>query len=107
MATNEERRAALQAELAKLETEDREDTINAQADDLDLADVLGHLVQHSAGYPTHDDREVHARVIRKHYKRGEYAEDDQPQDQPQDQPPELYQPQDYPGGRPAGQAEQV
>ena len=71
--TTEERKAALLAELSKLETEDREAKISAQVDDLSLADVLGHLVQHSGGYPTLDDREVHARAVRKHFGTGEYA----------------------------------
>lgn len=73
--TKDERRARLEAELAEIDKESREEAINQAVSDVSLHDVIGHLVQHSAGYPTNDDREVHARAVRKHYGTGEYAED--------------------------------
>lgn len=72
--TKEERRARLEAELRAIEEDDREAEIQAQVKDVSLSDVVAHLVQHSAGYPTNDHREVHARAVRKHYGVGEYAE---------------------------------
>ncbi len=71
--TNDERRARLEAELRALETQDREAAISQQAGQTGMGDVLGHLVAHSAGYPAPDDREVHARAVRREYGLGEYA----------------------------------
>lgn len=74
--TREEQKAKLQAELAQLDTEDREQEINDRVEETTLPDVIQHLVANSTGYPTHQDREVHARAVHKHYKTGPYAEDE-------------------------------
>lgn len=74
--TKDERRARLEAELAEIDKESREEELSRAADDVSIHDVIGHLVANSTGYPTSDDREVHARAVRKHYGTGEYAEQD-------------------------------
>src|SRR6266702_1412229 len=74
--TKDERRARLQDELRALETEDREADISQRADQTSMGDVVSHLVAHSAGYPTLEDREVHARAVRKEFGLGEYAPDE-------------------------------
>lgn len=78
--TKDERRARLEAELRALEAEDREADISQRADDTSLGDVLGHLVAHSAGYPTLQDREVHARAVRREFGLGEYGPDEETAD---------------------------
>lgn len=79
--SKEDRRARLEAELRAIDEDNREEALAAAVKDVSLGDVLHHLVTHSAGYPTNDDREVHARVVRNNYKIGEYAEDSKPADE--------------------------
>jgi len=74
--TKDERRARLEAELRALETEDREADISQRAEQTSLGDVVSHLVAHSAGYPTLEDHEVHARAIRKEFGLDEYGQDE-------------------------------
>jgi trehalose/maltose hydrolase-like predicted phosphorylase len=61
--TREDRRAKLTAELAALDIEDTEASIQRGVEETSFADVLTHLVNNSAGYPTAAEREVHLRVV--------------------------------------------
>lgn len=76
--TREQVKARLEAELAKLDQEGQEEDINRAAADTSLYDVVSHLVSNASGYPTHADREAHARAVRRHFKVGEYADTETP-----------------------------
>lgn len=71
--TIEDRRARLQAELNAIDNDNREELISARASETSLGDVITHLVQHSGGYPSRDEREVHLRAVA-----STFAEPEQP-----------------------------
>lgn len=73
-----ERKERLEAELRALDDEDREAVIASQVSETSFGDVIRHLVTHSSGYPTFEDREVHLRVVDQEYKKPDQAQQAKP-----------------------------
>jgi hypothetical protein len=67
MTTTDDRRAALTAELAAMDTEDREAEVRRRVEDRTFGEVITHLVANSAGYPTPTDRDVDLAVVARQF----------------------------------------
>lgn len=75
--TRDERKARLAAELAAMDQQDREDDIQRASQEVTMGDVVHHLVSHSLGYPTVDDREAHLRAVRREFHMDPEPDEDQ------------------------------